>query len=112
MYMNALFWELYVFLHVDLFLYSSAMVCYCFPPPYYVQAKFIFQQICPGEEFFPQPLPQPQMGEEELPPQQQEGDAKIEHAKEGHKDDREEVEGGDLAAQAAEETVSAAEASN
>ena len=65
--------------------------------------------MCPDEEFFPQPLPQPQLGEEE-PPQQQEGEE--EYAKEGHKDDGEEVEGGDPAAQAAEETVNSAEASN
>ena len=93
------------------------MECYSWSPahnrlPIFIQAKFIFQQMCPDEEFFPQPVPQPQLEEEELPQQQQDGQEEVEHAKEGQKDDGEEVDGGDIAAQAAEETVSAAEASN
>ena len=80
--------------------------------PVYVQAKSIFQLMYPEEEFFPQPVPQP-LVEEEEPPQQQQGREEGEElAQEVDKDERDDAEGGDNAAQAAEETISAAEASN
>ena len=82
-------------------------------PLLYVQAKSVFQLMYPEEEFFPQPAPQPELKEEEVPPQEQQvGEEGEELAHEGHKDEVDEGEGGDNAARAAEETVSAAEAFN
>lgn len=67
----------------------------------------------PEEEFFPHPVPQPVVKEEDPPQQQpQGGEEGDELTKEGHKDEGDEGEGGDNPAQAAEETISAAEAFN
>ena len=82
-------------------------------PLLYVQAKSVFQLMYPEEEFFPHPAPQPELEEEEVPQQEQQvGEEGEELAREGHKDEVDEGEGGDNAARAAEETVSAAEAFN
>ena len=79
----------------------------------YVQAKSVFQLMYPEEEFFPQPAPQPELEEEEVPQQEQQvGEEGEELAREGHKDEVDEGEGGGNAARAAEENVSAAEAFN
>ena len=67
----------------------------------------------PEEEFFPQPAPQPELEEEEVPQQEQQvGEEGEELAREGHKDEVDEGEGGGNAARAAEENVSAVEAFN
>ena len=82
-------------------------------PLLYVQARSVFQLMYPEEEFFPQPAPQPELEEEELPQQEQQvGEEGEELAHEAHKNEVDEGEGGGNAARAAEETVSAAEAFN